>query len=263
MDEKVQLMTTAELITAAIDIGELLQESGAEIYRVEESMQRLCFAYGARDAHVYAVPTNIIITAAREGEVPITRSRRIHARGTNLDRLDALNALCRDLCREPQSCAEVRRRLDGIRRRPLFKKWALRAAFSGIGGFFTMLYGGTLPAAIWAAVVCFFLRWVLDMMDRLQVSTLFCNIVGGAIIGAAALIGQAAHFYGSYDKMIIGSIMTLVPGVMITNSIRDLIAGDSISGMTRFTEALLVAIGIAIGVAIPLGLYHGFGGGWL
>ena len=262
MAEQVPRMTTAELITAAIDIGELLQESGAEIYRVEESMQRLCFAYGARDAHVYAVPTNIIITAAREGEVPITRSRRIHARGTNLDRLDALNALCRELCREPRDYAEVQRRLAEIRSRPLFGIWALRLGASGIGGFFTLLFGGTFLAAVWAAAVCFFVRWVLDAMNRLQVSTLFCNIVGGAMIGAAALLGQLARLYGSYDKMIIGSIMTLVPGVMITNSIRDLIAGDSISGMTRFTEALLVAIGIAIGVAIPLAMYHGFGGGW-
>ncbi len=259
MPDSVQ-MTTAELISIAIEIGQLLQESGAETYRVEESMQRLCLAYGAYDAHVYAVPTNIVITAAREGELPITRSHRIYKRGTDLDQLDALNALCRSLCRQPEDYPVVQQRLNDIRRRPKFGPWALRCAFGGIGCFFTLLFQGSVPAALTAFVICFLLRCVLDAIQRLQVSTLFCNILGGILIATIALLGQWIGLYASYDKTIIGSIMTLVPGVLITNSIRDLIAGDSIGGMTKFTEALLVAIGIAIGVAIPLALVHSLGG---
>ena len=254
-----QIMTTAELISAAIEIGQQLLESGAELYRVEESMQRICLAYGARDTHVYAVPTSIIITIAREGEAPLTRSRRIYARGTDLSRIDSLNMLCRRLCAEPQPYDVVRERLAQLRAAPRYGPWALRFAFGGIGFFFTLLFHGNLAGAVTSFLVCFVLRLLLEVLERLHVNTLFGNIVGGMLIGAVTALGLKLGLYEHYDKVIIGSIMTLVPGVLITNSIRDLIAGDSIGGMTRFTEALLSAICIAIGVAIPLTLLRYLG----
>lgn len=249
-------MTTAELLTIAIEIGQQMLESGAEIYRVEESIGRICIAYGAADTHVYAVPTSIIATVARPGEPPLTRTRRIRARGIDLDRLDRLNSLCRAICAQPMSESEVRGELVRIAARPDYPTWVLRLSFGTVAGLFTLLFGGDLRGAILAFGIGLCLKITLDALERMQVNNLFANIVGGALIAILAVSGSRTGLIDSYDRVIVGSIMTMVPGLAITNSMRDLIAGDSIAGMTKFTEALLVAAGIAIGVALPLSALH-------
>ncbi len=253
MQEK---MTTAELLTIAIEIGQQMLESGAEIYRVEESIGRICIAYGAADTHVYAVPTSIIATVARSGEPPLTRTRRIRARGIDLDRLDRLNALCRAICAQQMTENEVRSELALIAARPDYPTWVLRLCFGIVAGLFTLLFGGDARGAMIAFGIGLCLKLTLDALERMQVNSLFLNIVGGALIATLAVSAARFGLVSSYDRVIVGSIMTLVPGLAITNSMRDLIAGDSIAGMTKFTEALLVAAGIAIGVALPLSALH-------
>lgn len=253
-------MTTNELIAAASEIGQQMLESGAEIYRVEESMQRVCVAYGAIDTHVYAVPTSIIVTAARAGEIPVTRTRRIRTRGTDLDKLDRLNTLCRELCAQPQEAEIVHARLAELSARAEYPIWVVRLAFGAIAGFFTLLFGGGLLDTFVGSLIGLTLRWMLDALERAQVNTLFLNIVGGALIGSIAITAVRIGLLPNYDRVIVGSIMTMVPGLAITNSMRDLIAGDVIAGVARFTEALLVAAGIAVGVALPLGMVHTLGG---
>ena len=91
-------MTSNELIDISVDIGAALLENGAEIYRVEESIARICYAYGATETNIYAVPTAIIASFVRGNSHPVTRVLRIYRRGTNLGRLDQLNTLCREIC---------------------------------------------------------------------------------------------------------------------------------------------------------------------
>ena len=51
----------------------------------------------------------------------------------------------------------------------------------------------------------------------------------------------------SVDNVIIGNIMTLIPGLGLTNALRDLFTGDSIAGLLRTIEAVLIALAIAAG----------------
>lgn len=154
----------------------------------------------------------------------------------------------------------VRARLDEIAVRPVYSIWTLRIAFGAIASLFTLLFGGGIAAALIAFFIGVILKWLLGSMERLQVNLLFTNIVGGMFIAVCAFAVSACGLAHGYDRIIVGSIMTLVPGLAITNSMRDLIAGDVIAGMTKFTEALLIAAGIAVGVALPLGLAHYWGG---
>ncbi|MCB6364949.1 threonine/serine exporter family protein [Intestinibacillus massiliensis] len=247
-------MTTPQLLEVAVQVGRRLLECGAETYRVEESMHRICMAYGARDAHVYAVPTSIIATVERPGEAPLTRTYRIRKRGVNLDRLDRLNALSRRLCAQMQAYDAAQELLREIDDAPGYGKWTLRLAFGAIAAFFTLLFGGGAACAVVAFAVGLCLKLVVDAFERMEVNSMFANLVGGALIAAAALTAARLGLVARYDRVIIGSIMTLVPGLAITNSMRDLIAGDFLAGITKFSEALLIGASIAAGASIPLSL---------
>lgn len=253
-------MTSNELIEISVDIGTALLENGAEIYRVEESIARICYAYGATEANIYAVPTAIIASFVRDQSQPVTRVQRIYRRGTNLGRLDQLNALCRDICFAPTSYEQVRVRLSSILRDNPFRSWQLCLATGGIGLFFTLLFHGTVTQAVCSFFTCLVLWGIMTVLQALPVNLLFSNVLGGAWVACCAVLCWKFHLIDTYRTMIIGSIMFLVPGLPMTNAIRDLIAGDIMAGISKFTEALLIAVGIAVGVALPLGILAVIGG---
>ena len=131
-------MTSNELIDISVDIGAALLENGAEIYRVEESIARICYAYGATETNIYAVPTAIIASFVRGNSHPVTRVLRIYRRGTNLGRLDQLNTLCREICATSMTYAQIRERLVRILHDKPFHRYHLCLATGGIGFFFTL-----------------------------------------------------------------------------------------------------------------------------
>lgn len=252
LQEKQNLMTGAELLTAALALGRRLLECGAEIYRVEESISRMCLAYGAADAQVYAVPTSIIATIRLDDTHTETQVCRIQQRGTDLGKVDALNALCRTVCAEPIPRAQFWARMRGIERMPHYS-WPVRLlASGGVAMFFALLFGATLPEGILGFLVGATLEAIVSAVSHMGPQPLFVNVLGGAWVSFAALVGVGLGLGGNYDVVIIGAIMPLVPGLLMTNAIRDMIAGDFMAGIARFSEALLSAAGIAVGAAIPL-----------
>ena len=247
-------ITTDEIISTAMEIGRQLLISGAEIHRVEDSMLRICLAYGATDCQVYAVPSNLLVTAARAGEKPITRMLRIYERGTNLRKLDDLNSLCRELCTEPIATQEVHRRLEAINAKKDYSPRTQCIAAGGAAGFFALIFSHNISTGLISFCTGVLMRYVLNYFARFHINRIFENALGGFIIGAMAYIAAALDFTPGYSGVVIGGIMPLIPGLTFTNSMRDIITGDSVAGLTRFVEALLISTSIAVGVAIPLSI---------
>lgn len=247
-------MSACQLLKCALMLGRRLLECGAEIYRVEESVERICLSYGARSVDVYAVPTAIVATMQQADGAILTQSSRIKSRGTDLDRVRALNALCRSVCAQPICYKDFQRSLQQIDAQLSYSNRTLCFACGGIAAFFTLLFGGQVPEALLSFVIGFFVQILTAFVNRLNVHTLFSNVLGGIWIGFISLLGAALGIAPHYDVVIIGAIMPLVPGLLITNSIRDMIAGDFMAGISRFFEALISAGAIAAGAAIPFGL---------
>ena len=109
-----------ELLNITTRLGQMLLENGAEIDRVEESIQRMGLAYGAKEVDVYAVPTTIIITITTPENINITKTKRIHDRSTNLDKVERLNNLCRQICQTTPELKLVKEELEVIANRPIY-----------------------------------------------------------------------------------------------------------------------------------------------
>ena len=102
------------------------------------------------------------------------------------------------------------------------------------------------------------LATIYRQLEKLEASSFFVNIVGGAFTACGCYLAVKAGFALSQDKMIIGMLMNLVPGIALTNAMREFIAADLISGMIKFAEAVVTAIGIAIGVVVSLAIFPPF-----
>lgn len=188
----------------------------------------------------------------------LTRTRRILSRDTDLDKVDKLNALCRQICEQIPEYGEIMARLQEIEQGPVYSMPMQYFGFGMISAFFTLFYGGVLVDAAAAFVLGVLLKVVIHQLEKLEASSFFVNIVGGAFTACGCYLAVKAGFALSQDKMIIGMLMNLVPGIALTNAMREFIAADLISGMIKFAEAVVTAIGIAIGVVVSLAIFTPF-----
>ncbi len=240
------------LLDIVCDIGCELLESGAETYRVEESVSRIVRAFAGMEASVFAVPTCVIVSITRTGGGSETKTRRIYARGTNLDRVERLNDLCRRICRGELEIGQARSALEEIRNQDAATPRRRMAGFILIAFGFTLFFGGGLSDSLCAAVIGVAAFFVCLVMQRLEANAVFINIVAGGVIMLLAVGAVSAGLAQNVDKIVIGTLMNLVPGVALTNAMRDIMAGDYLAGQTRMTEALLVATAIALGAGAAL-----------
>lgn len=243
-----------KLVNISTQLGKMLLENGAEIYRVEESIQRMGLAYGAKEVDVYAVPTTIIITITTPENINITKTKRIRDRSTNLDKVERLNNLCRQICQTTPELKSVSEELEIIANRPIYSFKIQLLAYALTSSMFTLFFGGTLADAFCAMLIGPLIKIVSYQLERFRTNPFFITILCSLMTGFLATLAYDLQLGEHVDKMIIGLVMNLVPGVAITNSVRDVIAGDFIAGQTKMTEALLTATSIALGTGIALSL---------
>ncbi|MDD2375798.1 MAG: threonine/serine exporter family protein [Eubacteriales bacterium] len=241
------------LLALSLNIGRGLLENGAETYRVEESIGRIMTAYGMEQAEVFAIPTCIIASVSRDGQT-LTRVERITQRRTNLDRISRLNNLSREICDRKYSTSVIKAELNKIMSQQAYPFWLQTAGFVLVAAAFTIMFGGDFRAALAAALCGLVTKPVIELLQRYQTNVFFANIIGGAVIAAVALAASRLGLSGQVDLIIIGTLMNLVPGVAITNSMRDIIAGDLVAGLTKLTEALIIGTAIAIGTGFTFSI---------
>lgn len=243
-----------ELVTLTTDIGCLLLANGAEIYRVEESMQRIFHAYGVYSGEVFAIPTCINVTIVTPQGKPITLIRRLPNRSTDLDKVEKGNDLCRRICRDRPDFKTIRRELNEIRHRPVYSLKFQILAFAMVAFSFTLFYGGDFFDAVCSMFCGAAIKIVCHNMNKFDTNSFLVNIIASFTAGVIAMTAASINVSLNPDKIIIGALMNLVPGIAITSFMRDMIAGDLMAGVIRFTESLLVATAIAIGAGIALTL---------
>ena len=249
-------MDSDKLLDLAVTLGCLLAESGAEISRVEESVYRLLWAYGGEDAQVFAIPSCLIVSLTAEDGRPLTRMRRIGAHGTDIELLEACNALCRRLCRTVPPLETAKQQVDGLpascrRHRPA----TVLLGYASAPAFFCPLFGG----GPWDSLSAFFCGLAVGACllfggKRLGRNSFLRTLVCSGLASMLSLLLVRAGLGRNVDVVTISVLMLLVPGVALTNAMREFVAGDTYSGLSRTAEAILIATGIALGAAVGLGI---------
>ena len=242
------------LLDLATDLGYRLAMAGAETFRVEESIQRLLAAYGI-ESEVFAIPNCLHVSIETADGQAMTRMRRIGYHGTDLDSVERYNSVCRQICAEkpqPQEAVLWLREADS-RRRGYRLSYFLMANFTGAFGF-CMFFGGTLPDALFSGLCGVIVGLVNRLTDKLHVNQFFSIVTASFLMSLPAYGLGILGIVNNPDTVIIGSLMLLVPGLLFTNAMRDIIFGDTNSGTNRIVQVFLIAVAIAMGTAVALHL---------
>lgn len=254
---------TKKVLSFAVELGDVLLRNGAEVYRVEDSVLAILNAYNITDCDVYVLSNGIFASADETTVNASSMIRHVPMYPMHLGRIAALNSLCREVCAKSITIEDATNKLETYKKLPGYNLPIMIAA-TGIGcGGFAYLFGGTPLDGIMATIVGCLLRVFLYFEGKMGNSKTVTNVLASIFISILAFLFAAPGFPIHYDKIIIGSIMPLVPGIPLTNSIRDFINGDYLSGSIRLIDALLTAFCIAVGVGIVITIVQITGGGAL
>ena len=244
----------------AVRLGEIMLKSGAETYRVEDTIVRILSCHEFSHVDTFVTPTVIMATIKDPHKPVCSTIRRIKNRSTRLDKIEYINQLSRDYVNGLLSLEEAKLRLEEIDLKPPYSKnWVVLATgFSS--GFFSLMFQGYTAEFIVAfatGIVVALIQFALKSREIVNYFILFIvSLVIGIVVTCTNIFAPTIL---NSEAIVIGCIMSLVPGVAFTNAIRDTIGDELLSGISRGVEALFIAVAIAAGVGIPMsiGLYLG------
>lgn len=244
-----------ELLEFAVSLANKLQACGAETYRVEDTITRIIKAYGCKKVDVFVIPSCIMASLEDEDGTLVTKIRRLHKGDTLLDGIERYSALCRRICAEKPDIGEARRLLHETEKSVCHYGnliYYLSAFFIGVG--FGIFFGGALLEALAAGVCGVATGASLRFMGRLNANTFFTSFVCSFILAFIANVLAAIGACHNADIATIGALMILVPGFLFTNSLRDIIYGDTMSGVNRLVQVLMIAVALVIGTSAGVSL---------
>ncbi|OIK16208.1 hypothetical protein BIV60_05365 [Bacillus sp. MUM 116] len=247
-----QAEQTYEIMEVCLLAGKIMLQSGGETYRVEDTMMRIAAAFGIENSHSYVTPTGIIFSA--EGREPTkTKLIRISERSTDLKKVALVNSISRRISNGELTPEKALQLLKELETHTLTFPFMIQVlAASSASGCFLIMFNGDwndfIPAMISGGLGYFSNIY----FHRFVPIKFFSEFLASFVIGLLSFLFVKLGVGHELDKIIIGSVMTLVPGLLITNAIRDLMAGHLVSGLSKGAEAFLTAFAIGSGIAIIL-----------
>ncbi|MBQ6358431.1 MAG: threonine/serine exporter family protein [Clostridia bacterium] len=251
------------IVSRALDVGERMLLCGGEVSRVEDTIYRILKSYGASRVEVFTILSFISLTAVFDAEQVYTENRRVSivAYSNDFARLEQLNSLSREICQTTPGLDELTERLAAIDLPPRKKQFRELYAMVGYllsGGAFALFFGGSPLDALGAGVCClavWFLNWFFrrSALQRLFHAFLI-SFIAGALCYLVILLGLGEH----PGQLMMAVIMVLIPGIAMTNAMREMLISDTISGILRLVESLLIASAVAFGFALAMFVFKDY-----
>lgn len=258
-----QKLNVKQATELALEVGRIILQSGGTTNRVEKMMRTVCKGLGYPNTESFVTPTGIFISINDAEGAISTSIKRIENRRIDLGKITRVSRLVSCL-EEGQNCPEgkdgmdVRKfkaELDKIDTEEAWPTWLRSLCGGATSGFFCLLFGGAWLEFAIAVVIGIVVSYGMKLLSKLSFNNFLLNAIAAALI---VCIAKSMDYYIPFirlDNIIIGGIMLLVPGLSITNAIRDTMSGDLVSGTARGVEAMFITVGIVAGSGTMLKLW--------
>lgn len=241
-----------DILNVLLKLGAAMLLNGAEVNRVERRLEELGRAYGASEMSVFVITASMVVTMEYPDGAKLTQTRRIlGAGGTDYRVIERLDRLAVECCTAHPRAADLQRRMEECLALPSDRAGFYAGSVFAAAGFAVFFGGGWLEALVagaFALLVAFMQRRWGNVAPNLIIFNLVCSLAVGLIICGVSWVLPELRV----DKVLIGEVMLLIPGIAMTNAIRDMLMGDTIAGVMRFVETLLWAAGLACGFMAAL-----------
>ena len=246
-----------QVLKLALDIGECMLLCGGEVDRVEDTIIRICTAYGAVKTDVFSITSVIIASATWKENSLVTQTRRIPSGGRNFEKLGEINELSRQICYNKLDLSEAEEKARAIINNKKSNPFRILLGNLLASGGFAIFFGGTLRdcfAAMMCAVIIFIIdKYIYNNHVNKVVYYMFTSFIAGVVAIGTVYIGLGENI----DMIMIGCIMLVIPGINFTAAVEDVLVGDTATGTLKLFESILLACSIAAGFAASVYLCGG------
>ncbi|MFI3210753.1 MAG: threonine/serine exporter family protein [Peptostreptococcaceae bacterium] len=249
-----------DVLRLATFMGELMLSSGAETYRIEDSIKRVCASRGFHHVNVFIAPATLIVSDDRfDG---FTFMKVIKHRSVDLNKVDLINRFSRKfVCETDMTVCEALEILKHLGNDSPYTKFQTYIATAIGSASFAILAGGNDPVTATLTLITAILAMkVNDFVTWLSKIPIFATLVTSSVIAMNGVFLTEIGILNTPKMLIVGTIMPLLPGVPFIKAVRDLISGELMSGLGRVFDAGIVAAAIASGVGIVINSYIQKGG---
>lgn len=249
-------MNYKKLVEMALLAGEIMLASGAETYRVEDTIMHILRVSGFETTEAIVTGMAIFVTLADEEEHTISSVKRVGGRATDLGKVYKVNTVSRQFCAGQMSLEDAYQELKQIKASSAYGSFQKFMGNVGTVMFFAVLLGGSQYDFAFATINGLIIAFCLYELEKIRMNGFFTNVISACVVAiTSTFFQQVLKAPIALDVVISGSILPLLPGVAITNAIRDTLQGDYMSGGARAIEAFVMATSIAIGIGIGLTLF--------
>lgn len=239
-----------KLLDFVTDLGYELSMAGAEIFRVEDSITRILKAYGL-EPEVYAIPNCIIVGVTLPDGESLTEMRRIGFHGNDLHAVELFSDLSRRVCAEKPDADTLHQWLRETKAGHRQFGWVLQLIGYALAAFgFSVFFGGDLIDGLCGGCAGLAVGACSMFMDKLETNNFFKTLLSAIPLAFIPYAFGALGICQRPDMATIGTVMVLVPGLLFTYAMRDIIYGDTNSGINRIVQVLLIALAIALGTSV-------------
>ena len=244
---------TEYLLCLALDIGEGMLKNGAEVSRVEDTIERICKAYGAAHVEVFSIISFIHAAVRMPDGSYSSQLRRVRSTGTNMRMIENLNSLSREICATTPPLKVFDQKFRDLKKNPSYPA-SLRSFASAFAvGSFCVFFGGSWIDAIVAAIAGLII-FAVDIYAPKRVNAFAKTVISAFLASMVAALAVVMNIGANPDFIIIGAIMLLVQGLAFGTALRDLLCGDLLTGTLKTLQAMLGALLIAFGYMIAASL---------
>lgn len=245
-------MTNSEcdlFLECVLEIGKRFVATGCEVRRVEDTVYRICRAYGFEKCEVYAVTSFIVVTIKNEDGRNFTQSVRVQSYSTDLGRLEQLNSQSRYICENTPDVNELSNMIHSYAP-PKPKKLLKCLGYMLAAGGFAMFFGGGIADGLCASLIAILIYFMDYHFKLKQINSAIYTFVESVVSGCLALLLVHLGIGVRADMITIGDVMLFVPGLQLVNAVKEMFNKDIVSGIYRLVEAVLVALAIGGGIAL-------------
>jgi uncharacterized membrane protein YjjP (DUF1212 family) len=249
------------VLILALFAGEIILKAGAEIYRVENTIVRICKACRVDYVECFATPTGITLSldTAEDDSDMHTFIKRISYTTIDLRKISLVNQFAREFTSTDLSVADGMERLKDINAQKGYPYLLRLFGAMIVGAFIIQYYGGGGIDTLWSAIASGLAFSLSEAIGKLNFPSFIQIFMSSAVCAlflfALSLLGMAHNI----TPLLVASLTIFMPGVAITVAARDLLSRDMLSGISRFMEAIIIAVAIAGGEGLIMKLWWSAG----
>ena len=249
-------MNAERIMDICMLAGEIMLTYGAETYRVEETVERMAKSCGFENVHSFVTTTGIFLSFEAEEKGDRMKMLRVDDRLQDLNKVTLVNQVSREFVSKQINDVEALEKLNDIAKAPmLYSPFIVHLASGVTGGTFSYLFGGDLADTLPAFIAGFVASWCVVLLQEYTKVRSFTEFMSAFIGGTVAIALVWIGLGDNLDQVIIGTLMPLVPGIPLTNAVRDLMSGDLVAGLSRGAETVITSLSVATGIALAIALF--------